>query len=65
MDRPDLLDALFEGYGRTLTPREKEQQFVAHVLYALGAITWGMEASYFGFVEEGRTALKRLATMAT
>ena len=65
MDRPDLLDALFEGYGRTLTPREKEQQFVAHVLYALGAITWGMEASYFGFVEEGRTALKRLATMVT
>ena len=63
MDRPDLLDALYDGYGRALTSREKEQQFVAYVLYALGAITWGMEASYFGFVEEGRTALKRLATM--
>ncbi len=62
MDRPDLLDALFEGYGRRLTVREEEQQYVAHVQYALSAITWGMEASYFGFVEEGRAALKHLSS---
>jgi len=63
MDRPDLLEAFFEGYGRVLTPREEEQQLVAYVQYALSAITWGMEASYFGFVEEGRAALKHLGTL--
>ncbi len=62
-ERPDLLEAFFEGYGRVLTPREEEQQLVAYAQYALSAITWGMEASYFGFVEEGRAALKRLAAM--
>lgn len=61
IDRPDLLDAFFEGYGRALTPAEAEQRLVAYAQYALSAITWGMEASYFGFVEEGRQALKELA----
>lgn len=61
MKRPDLLEAFFEGYGRRLTPAEEEQRLVAYAQYALSAIIWGMEASYFGFVEEGRLALKRLA----
>ena len=61
MHRPDLVEALLEGYGRPLTPREEEQCLVTRAQYALGAITWGMEASYLGFVEEGRQALKHLA----
>jgi 8-oxo-dGTP diphosphatase len=63
MNRSDLLDAFFEGYGRVLTPQEEAQRLVAYAQYALSAITWGMEASYFGFAEEGRAALKRLAPM--
>jgi hypothetical protein len=60
MHRPDLVEALLEGYGRPLTPREEEQCLVARAQYALSAITWGMEASYLGFVAEGREALNYL-----
>jgi Ser/Thr protein kinase RdoA (MazF antagonist) len=61
--KPDLVEALLEGYGRSLTPREEEQCLVARVQYALSAITWGMEASYLGFVAEGRQALRHLAEL--
>lgn len=61
IERPDLVEALLEGYGRPLTPREKEQCLVARAQYALAAITWGSEGSYHGFVAEGRRALARLA----
>jgi aminoglycoside phosphotransferase len=59
--RPDLVEALLEGYGRPLTAREEEQCLVARAQYALSAITWGMETAYFGFVKEGREALKHIA----
>lgn len=59
--RPDLVEAFFEGYGRSFTPKEEQQRLVAHVQYALSAIVWGEESSYHGFAEEGRQALKRLA----
>jgi aminoglycoside phosphotransferase (APT) family kinase protein len=61
--RPDLVEALLEGYGRSLTPVEEQQCLVARAQYALGAITWGMEAAYYGFVAEGRQALKHLARL--
>lgn len=61
MHRPDLVEALLEGYGRRLTAREEQQCLVARAQYALGAITWGMEVSYLGFVAEGREALRYLA----
>jgi Ser/Thr protein kinase RdoA (MazF antagonist) len=61
IERPDRVEALLEGYGRPLTPREEEQCLVAHALYALSAITWGTGASYHGFVAEGRRALAHLA----
>lgn len=60
IERPDLVEALLEGYGRPLTPREEEQCLVARAQYALSAITWGTGASYHGFVAEGRRALERL-----
>jgi Ser/Thr protein kinase RdoA (MazF antagonist) len=61
IERPDLVEPLLEGYGRPLTPREEEQCLVARALYALSAITWGSEASYHGFVAEGRRALAHLS----
>jgi Ser/Thr protein kinase RdoA (MazF antagonist) len=61
--RPDLVAALLDGYGRPLTPLEEQQCLVARAQYALSAITWGMEAAYYGFVAEGRQALKLLAEL--
>jgi Ser/Thr protein kinase RdoA (MazF antagonist) len=59
--RPELLVAFFDGYGRSLTPKEEQQQLVTRTSYALGAIGWGREHSYDGFVEEGRQALRHVA----
>jgi Ser/Thr protein kinase RdoA (MazF antagonist) len=60
IERPDLVEALLEGYGRPLTPREEQQCLVSRAQYALSAITWGTGASYHGFVAEGRRALVHL-----
>jgi Ser/Thr protein kinase RdoA (MazF antagonist) len=61
INRPDLLEALFDGYGRPLMPQEEQQRLVANSQYALSAITWGNEVSYLGFVAEGRQALEHLS----
>jgi aminoglycoside phosphotransferase (APT) family kinase protein len=61
IERPELVEVLLEGYGRPLTAREREQCLVTRALYALSAITWGVGASYHGFVAEGRRALAHLA----
>jgi len=58
---PDRLDAFFAGYGRRLSVREEDQLLVARVLYALGAIVWGVENAYRGYATEGRHALRHLA----
>jgi len=58
--RPDLVEAFFGGYGRSLTPEQQQQRLVAHVQYALTAVVWGSDNSYHGFAEEGRQALKHL-----
>ncbi len=63
MHRPDLLDALFDGYGQRPSPRHEEQLRIARTRYALGAIRWGLEHAYHGFVEEGRQALRHLARL--
>jgi Ser/Thr protein kinase RdoA (MazF antagonist) len=63
INRPDLVEAFFEGYGRTFTPEEEQQRLVAHAQYALSAIVWGRENSYHGFAEEGRQALRRLGEL--
>lgn len=60
MLRSELIDAFFDGYGRTLTAREQEQLMAARVQYALGYILWGNERSYFGFAREARDALATL-----
>lgn len=63
MNRPDLVEAFFEGYGRSLTPQEEGQRLFAHALYALSAIVWGNENAYYVFAAEGRQALKHLAEL--
>lgn len=61
--RPDLVDAFFEGYGRSLTAEEEQQRLVAHVQYALTAVVWGCDNSYHGFAEDGRQAFKHLGKL--
>jgi aminoglycoside phosphotransferase len=60
--RPDLIDAFFEGYGRSLTHTEEQQLLVAHVKYALSAIIWGRDNSFYGFEQEGHESLAHLAS---
>lgn len=55
--RPDLFDALVDGYGWMI---DRDQLFVSRVLYALSAVVWGCEVSYLGFAQEGREALEIL-----
>jgi len=59
--RPDLADVFVEGYGRPLSPTEEQQLLVAHAEYALGAVLWGHDHSFYGFEQEGRESLAHLA----
>jgi len=61
--RPDLTEAFFDGYGRSLTSTEEQQLLIAHVQYALSAILWGHSHAYFGFEREGRESLAHLASL--
>jgi hypothetical protein len=61
LDAPARLEAFCEGYGLQFNPEEEARQRVARVQYALGAVVWGMENSYFGFAAEGRRALQSFA----
>jgi len=63
IQRPELVEALFEGYGLSLTERERKQYLVSHTLYALGAIVWGHGYGFYGFEQEGRDALRHLAQL--
>ena len=63
IERPELAEAFFEGYGRTFTPAEEQQRMVACAQYALDAVVWGMQNAYFGFAAEGRQAFKHLGKL--
>ena len=63
ISRPDIMKAFFEGYGRSLTPKEEQQRLVAHVQYALTAVVWGSDNSYYGFMKDGRKAFRHLAKL--
>ncbi len=57
---PELFTSFMEGYGKGIAT---EQLWCSRALYALGAVVWGMENSYFGFVSEGRTALQSIGSL--
>lgn len=59
--KPDLVLALIAGYSGSLTDIEKRQCRLLRVQYALDAIVWGNENSFFGFASEGHAALNYLA----
>jgi Ser/Thr protein kinase RdoA (MazF antagonist) len=63
IDRPELAEAFFEGYGHTFTPAEEQQRLVAHAQYALDAVVWGMDNSYYGFAADGRKAFISLGKL--
>lgn len=63
IERPELVEAFLEGYGRPLTPREEEQCLVARTRYALSAITWGRQAAFYGFEAEGRRAIAHIGDL--
>ena len=60
IDRPDLIEAFFEGYGPRPTSDWEQQRLVSLVDYSLAAIVWGNDNEYFGFAREGREALAHL-----
>jgi len=62
VERPEMVEAWMEGYGRTLSDQEERQRLVAHVQYALAAIVWGHQANFLGFKAEGQRAMAHLAS---
>jgi aminoglycoside phosphotransferase len=60
VQRPDLVAAFFEGYGRPLTQIAEQQRLVAYAEYALSAIVWGRDFAFCGFEREGHEALVHL-----
>ena len=58
--RPELPEALLEGYGRPLSEAEREQLLVLRVKYALTAVVFGHQTSMHGFEAEGHEAIRTL-----
>ncbi|MFD7861355.1 phosphotransferase [Streptomyces sp. NPDC059783] len=60
--RPDLLQALLDGYGRSFTPEEEDQFTVLSVLDAVSGIAYGTAHKDPELVERGLRTLGRLRT---
>ncbi|MFF4187158.1 phosphotransferase [Streptomyces sp. NPDC001691] len=60
--RPDLLQAVMDGYGRTFTPEEEAQLTVLSVLDAVSGISYGTAHGDPELVERGLRTLARLRT---
>ncbi|WP_234353232.1 phosphotransferase [Streptomyces ardesiacus] len=58
--RPDLFQAVMDGYGRPFTPEEEAQLTVLSVLDAVSGISYGVVHSDPELVERGRRTLARL-----
>lgn len=61
-DRPDLSDAFFAGYGRSLLPAESARFVVDAALDSVRAISCGFAHGDPEVVERGRRTLDRLRT---
>ncbi|MGW2658534.1 phosphotransferase [Streptomyces sp. NPDC001478] len=60
--RPDLLDAVTEGYGRVFTPDEAAHLTVLSALDAVSGISYGAAHDDPELIERGRRTLARLRT---
>ncbi|WRK41783.1 phosphotransferase [Streptomyces venezuelae] len=60
--RPDLFQAVMDGYGRPFTPQEEAQLTVLSVLDAVSGISYGTAHSDPELVERGLRTLARLRT---
>ncbi|MBQ0890608.1 phosphotransferase [Streptomyces sp. RM72] len=60
--RPDLLQAVMDGYGRPFTPEEEAQLTVLSVLDAVSGISYGTAHGDPELVERGLRTLARLRT---
>ncbi|MEU8543885.1 phosphotransferase [Streptomyces sp. NPDC048717] len=60
--RPDLFQAVMDGYGRPLTPEEENQLTVLSVLDAVSGISYGAAHGDPELVERGLRTLARLRT---
>ncbi|MFF6772718.1 phosphotransferase [Streptomyces sp. NPDC012637] len=58
--RPDLLQAVMDGYGRPFTPEEEAQLTVLSVLDSVSGISYGTAHGDPELVERGRRTLARL-----
>ncbi|MEW2626023.1 phosphotransferase [Streptomyces sp. NPDC048106] len=58
--RPDLLQAVLDGYGRPFTPEEEAQLTVLSVLDSVSGISYGASHGDPELVERGRRTLARL-----
>jgi aminoglycoside phosphotransferase (APT) family kinase protein len=63
IERPDLPEALLDGYAELRAPPDALQLLAGRALYALGAIVWGTENAHHGFAAEGRRALHRVGEL--
>lgn len=63
IERPDLMEAFFEGYGRISTPETEQQRLVADTYYALETIVWASRVGFHGSLREGREALAHIAKL--
>jgi Ser/Thr protein kinase RdoA (MazF antagonist) len=55
--RPACAAAFFEGYGRPLCDRQREQLRALVVLHGVASLAWGQERGDAELILEGRTAL--------
>ena len=57
LERPDLLEAFFAGYGYVATAKAEQRRLVADTLYALSTVVWASRVGYHGSLREARKAL--------
>ncbi|MFF9673599.1 phosphotransferase [Streptomyces eurythermus] len=65
LGRPDLQEAVTDGYGRPFTPQEEARLTVLSVLDAVSGISYGTSHNDPELVERGRRTLARLRTAGT
>ena len=63
IERPDLSEALLDGYGQVHAPPDARQLLAGHALYALGAVVSGKRERLSCFRTEGRKTLRHVGIL--